>query len=118
MSRKQLWVLFVCSLIHWTVGNGLLPLLPVYATHLGADQAAVGYYLSFVYVALLAGTVSTNPILLVIAFLLVLAWKTAGWWGLDRWLLPALGTPWRPGEVFHDHERHRPPRQVEHPGQA
>jgi thiosulfate dehydrogenase [quinone] large subunit len=50
---------------------------------------------------LLAGAVSTNPILLIIAILLVLAWKTAGWWGLDRWILPALGTPWRPGAVFH-----------------
>jgi aldehyde dehydrogenase (NAD+) len=28
--------------------------------------------------------------------LLMLAWKTAGWLGLDRWLLPALGTPWDP----------------------
>lgn len=53
---------------------------------------------------LLSGTVSTNPILLAIAILLVLAWKTAGWWGLDRWLLPALGTPWRPGYVFHEEE--------------
>jgi thiosulfate dehydrogenase (quinone) large subunit len=51
---------------------------------------------------LLAGTVSTNPILFVIATLLVLGWKTAGWWGLDRWILPALGTPWRPGLVFQD----------------
>ncbi len=49
---------------------------------------------------LLAGAVSTNPILFVLATFLVLAWKTAGWWGLDRWLLPALGTPWRPGLVF------------------
>jgi thiosulfate dehydrogenase [quinone] large subunit len=49
---------------------------------------------------LLSGTVSTNPILLAIAVLLILAWKTAGWWGLDRWILPALGTPWRPGYVF------------------
>lgn len=32
---------------------------------------------------LLAGTVSTNPMLLILAALLVLAWKTAGWWGLD-----------------------------------
>jgi thiosulfate dehydrogenase [quinone] large subunit len=24
----------------------------------------------------------------------MLAWKVAGWWGLDRWLLPLLGTPW------------------------
>ena len=49
---------------------------------------------------LLAGTVSTNPILVLIAMLLLLAWKTAGWWGLDRWILPALGTPWKPGQVF------------------
>lgn len=49
---------------------------------------------------LLAGTVSTNPILLILAIFLVLAWKTAGWWGLDRWVLSALGTPWRPGVIF------------------
>jgi thiosulfate dehydrogenase [quinone] large subunit len=50
---------------------------------------------------LMAGTVSVNPILLVLSIFLVLAWKTVGWWGLDRWLLPALGTPWRPGRIFH-----------------
>ncbi len=53
---------------------------------------------------LLSGSVSSNPILIIIAFLLVLAWKTAGWWGLDRWVLPALGTPWEPGYVFHHNE--------------
>jgi len=51
---------------------------------------------------LLSGTVSTNPILLILAVLLVVAWKTAGWWGLDHWVLPALGTPWRPGYVIRD----------------
>lgn len=45
----------------------------------------------------LAGTVSINPVLFALGSLLVLAWKTAGWWGGDRWLLPALGTPWSPG---------------------
>ncbi len=50
---------------------------------------------------LLAGSVSTNPILYTLAILLLLAWKTAGWWGLDRWVLPALGTPWHPGSIFH-----------------
>jgi thiosulfate dehydrogenase [quinone] large subunit len=49
---------------------------------------------------LLAGTVSTNPILLFLGLLILLAWRTAGWWGLDRWLLPLLGTPLRPGPVF------------------
>ena len=33
------------------------------------------------------------------AILLVLAWKIAGWYGLDRWLLPWLGTPWTWEEV-------------------
>ena len=50
---------------------------------------------------LLAGTVSTNPLLFILGTWLVLAWRTAGWWGLDRWLLPLLGTPWAPGEIAH-----------------
>jgi thiosulfate dehydrogenase [quinone] large subunit len=45
---------------------------------------------------MLAGSASTNPVLLLLGFLLVLAWKTAGYIGLDRVLLPLLGTPWRP----------------------
>lgn len=48
----------------------------------------------------MAGTASTNALLFAIATWLVLAWKTAGWIGLDRWLLPMLGTPWRPGRLF------------------
>jgi thiosulfate dehydrogenase [quinone] large subunit len=54
---------------------------------------------------LMAGAVSVNPILLMLSIFLVLAWKTAGWWGLDRWLLPALGTPWRPGRIFQSETR-------------
>jgi len=53
---------------------------------------------------LLAGSVSSNPILFIIAVLLILAWKTAGWWGLDRWVLPALGTPWSRGTLFQKEE--------------
>jgi thiosulfate dehydrogenase (quinone) large subunit len=48
---------------------------------------------------MMAGTASINPVLFVIAIFLMLAWKTAGWWGLDRWLLPRMGTPWKPGRV-------------------
>jgi thiosulfate dehydrogenase [quinone] large subunit len=32
--------------------------------------------------------------------LLVLAWRNAGWIGLDRFVLPKLGTPWEPGPLF------------------
>ncbi len=43
---------------------------------------------------LFAGTLSSNPVLFILATWLVLAWKVAGWYGLDRWALPFLGTPW------------------------
>jgi thiosulfate dehydrogenase [quinone] large subunit len=43
---------------------------------------------------LLAGTTSTNPILALLGVFLVLAWKNAGYFGLDYFLLPLLGTPW------------------------
>jgi thiosulfate dehydrogenase [quinone] large subunit len=62
--------------------------------------AFLGSFMNMNY--LLAGTVSTNPILLAIATLLILGWKTAGWWGLDRWVLPMLGTPWSPGVIFEE----------------
>ena len=65
--------------------------------------AFVGGFMNVSY--LLAGTVSTNPILFVIATWLVLAWRVAGWWGLDRFILPALGTPWRPGPALHPRGR-------------
>jgi|SRR3989344_1649738 len=40
---------------------------------------------------LLAGAVSINPQFLILALGLVLAWRIAGWWGVDRYLLPKLG---------------------------
>jgi hypothetical protein len=49
---------------------------------------------------MLAGSASINPVVFVIALLILFGWKTAGWIGLDRWLLPALGTPWQPGRLF------------------
>lgn len=49
---------------------------------------------------LFAGTVSSNPLMFIVGTWLVLAWRNAGWYGLDRWALPALGTPWQPGSVF------------------
>jgi thiosulfate dehydrogenase (quinone) large subunit len=44
---------------------------------------------------LLAGTTSTNPVLASLGVLLILAWKNAGYIGLDRYLLPLLRTPWK-----------------------
>ena len=48
----------------------------------------------------LAGSASTNPVLFALGVLLVLSWKVAGYWGLDRVLLSAFGTPWKRGRVF------------------
>ena len=44
---------------------------------------------------IMAGSASTNGLMLLGAVTLILAWKTAGYYGLDRFALPRLGTPWR-----------------------
>ncbi len=43
---------------------------------------------------MLAGAVSINPVIGALALFLILAWRVAGYWGLDRYVLPILGTPW------------------------
>ena len=49
---------------------------------------------------MLAGTTSVNPVFFLLAVLLILAWKTAGYYELVRVLLPFVGTPWRPGPIL------------------
>ncbi len=49
---------------------------------------------------LFAGTVSTNPLLFLLELFIILAWRVAGNLGLDRYILPLLGTPWQPGKLF------------------
>ena len=44
---------------------------------------------------LLAVTTNTNPVLVILGMLLILAWKNAGYIGLDYFLLPRLRTPWK-----------------------
>lgn len=68
---------------------------------LGAFTGIAAFFGGFMnWNFMMAGTASTNPLLFTIAILLILAWKVAGWWGLDRFLLPAVGTPWQPGKAF------------------
>lgn len=47
-----------------------------------------------------AGALSVNPILLILGLLIILAWRIAGWIGLDRFVLPLIGVPWQPGPIF------------------
>jgi thiosulfate dehydrogenase [quinone] large subunit len=88
------WYTWFAKLVAWgevLVGLGLL---------LGAlvgIAAFSGTVMNFSF--MLAGSASTNPVLFGLAVFLVLAWKVAGFWGLDRWLLPALGTPWQRGPM-------------------
>jgi thiosulfate dehydrogenase [quinone] large subunit len=49
---------------------------------------------------MMAGTASSNPLLFTLSIGLILAWKVAGYYGLDRFVLPALGTPWQPGTLI------------------
>jgi thiosulfate dehydrogenase (quinone) large subunit len=54
---------------------------------------------------MLAGTASTNPVLGALAIFIILGWKVAGHWGIDRYLLPAIGAPWSPGWLARRRER-------------
>ena len=57
MRKKQLLLLFFGILVPWTVGNGLLPILPVYALEIEASEAEAGYCISFAFLALAAGAI-------------------------------------------------------------
>jgi thiosulfate dehydrogenase (quinone) large subunit len=52
-----------------------------------------------------AGTAGANPLMFILATWLVLAWRVAGHWGLDRWVLPAIGVPGAAGTLFHGRRR-------------
>jgi len=56
--------------------------------------AFVGGFMNWNF--MMAGSASVNPVFFTLSVLLILAWKTAGYWGLDRFLLPLIGTPWKP----------------------
>ncbi len=68
---------------------------------IGAFTGIAAFFGAFMNLNFLfAGTVSVNPLLGTLAIFLVLAWRSAGWIGLDRYLLPKLGVPWQPGTAF------------------
>jgi thiosulfate dehydrogenase (quinone) large subunit len=84
---------FLVTYGEFAVGLGLL--LGV----LTGIAAGFGVLMNLNY--LLAGTVSINPVIGVFGLFLVFSWRVCGWIGLDRFLLPALGLPWKAGSVFH-----------------
>ena len=63
---------------------------------LGAFVGIAAFFGAFLnWNFLMAGAASTNGMLFTLAIVIILAWKVAGWYGLDRFLLPLLGTPWK-----------------------
>lgn len=83
------WYTWFGQLIRWgelLIGLGLL------LGGLTAIAAFFGLLLNFSFVY--AGSASSNPTFIILGLLIILGWRVAGWWGLDRVLLPTLGTPW------------------------
>ncbi len=92
-SHAEGWFAYVIVFGELAVGLGLL---------VGAFTglaAAGGLLMNMAY--LLAGTTSTNPVLAILAIGVILAWKNAGYIGLDRYLLPLIGTPWGQPKLQH-----------------
>lgn len=60
MKSKQSLSLFFCNFAVFFVGGALLPLLPLYATDLGASSTLAGIYLGTIYLAIATGTMLTG----------------------------------------------------------
>jgi thiosulfate dehydrogenase (quinone) large subunit len=86
---------------------------------LGAFTGIAAFFGGFMnWNFMMAGSASINPLLFTVSILLILAWKNAGWIGLDRYLLPLLGTPWRPGRLFSPQEEKESYEKQSTPGEA
>ena len=91
-NHAEGWFAWLVTLGEIAVGLGLI---------LGALTGIAAFFGALMNMSfLLAGSASSNPVLFTMAVGLMLAWKVAGYYGLDRYLLPRLGTPWRPGRLF------------------
>lgn len=81
------WFNWVIILGEVAVGLGLI---------LGAMTGVAAIFGAVLNVSfLLSGTTSSNPVLLILAIFVILGWRVAGFIGLDRLLMPLLGTPWQ-----------------------
>jgi thiosulfate dehydrogenase [quinone] large subunit len=62
---------------------------------LGAFTGIAAFFGAFMnWNFMMAGSASTNPLMFLVSFGILLAWKVAGHIGLDRYLLPLVGVPW------------------------
>lgn len=83
-------------------GVGLLLILGAFT----GIAAVIGLMLNFSFV--LSGTAGVNPVFILLGLALAAAWRNAGWIGLDRFLIPALGAPGRRGTMLGGPEPDQP----------
>jgi thiosulfate dehydrogenase [quinone] large subunit len=63
-----------------------------------------------------AGTAGANPLMFILAILLMMGWRVAGYWGLDRFALPMVGVPGSRGTLLQRRRGggiHQQPSRVE-----
>ena len=97
------WYTWFAPLVMW--GEILVGIALILGAFVGI-ASFFGAFMNWNYI--MAGTASTNAWLGILTILLILAWKVAGWYGLDRWLLPMVGTPWYRGNLVTGTERPQP----------
>ena len=85
-NGAQSWFAWLVTFGEMAIGVGLL---------LGALTGIAAFFGATMNMSfLLAGSASVNPIMFFFAIGLILAWRVAGYYGVDRYLLPRLGVPW------------------------
>jgi len=91
-TNSQTWFAPLIVVAEMTIGIALiLGLFTGFA-------ALMGGFLNWNFT--MSGSGSVNGEYLILTFFIILAWKIAGYWGLDRWVLKMVGTPWQPGKLF------------------
>jgi thiosulfate dehydrogenase [quinone] large subunit len=85
-AHAETWFAYLIVFGEIAIGLGLL---------FGALTGFAAFFGAFMNMSfLLAGSASTNPVLFFLGIGLILGWRVAGYYGIDRWLLPRLGVPW------------------------
>lgn len=94
---NRAWLSYVADSGYTWIG----PMIPVAEAVVGAllilglftgIAATAGLVMNISF--LLGGTAGVNPVYALTAAAIIAAWRVAGHYGLDRWVLPLVGVPW------------------------